>query len=174
VNIHLPPSHGSMPRQRGALAVEFALVGLFIFFPLIVMLIDAGRVLFVYNTMQEVTRSAAREATIRWIDKGDAIKKIALMGGDFAPGAPEISKDKIEIAYLNAINDDPISTLPSSPGDNMSACADALRANQCIDRIRVKLSGVKYALLYNIVGLPLIDLPESTVILHAESLGFND
>ena len=166
---HLPNT--KKRRQRGAVAVEFALVGMFVFFPLVLMLVDAGRALFIYNTMQEITRSAAREAAIRWVDKTSTIKTIALFGGGSAPGAPEITTANITIDYLNATSDTPIATLPSSPGDNMSACADAGRANQCIDRVRVSVVGVTFK---SLTGIADIAMPESTVILHAESLGFND
>ena len=54
-------------RQRGAAAIEFALLSLFVFFPLLLGLIEVSRYMFLYNTVQEVTRRAAREATIRWI-----------------------------------------------------------------------------------------------------------
>lgn len=169
MNIHLPET--IRRRQRGVVAIEFALVGMFVFFPLVLMLVDAGRALFIYNTIQEVTRSAAREASIRWVDKGSVIKNIALFGGTSAPGAPEITTANITIDYLNATSDTPIASLPSSPGDNMSACADVGRANQCIDRVKVSVVGVTFK---SLTGIADIAMPESTVILHAESMGFND
>jgi Flp pilus assembly protein TadG len=157
--------------QRGAAAVEFALAGLFVFFPLMLALVDAGRAFFLYNTMQEITRRGAREATIRWIDKTSTIQNLALFGGNTVPGAPEITTSNVVIEYLNSTSDTPISSFPTSPGDNMSACADVTRTAQCIDRVRVSLVGVKY---HSLFGIPDITLPTSTVILHAESLGFND
>lgn len=48
-------------RQRGVSAVEFALLAV-IFFALVLGVIETARILFVFNTLQEVTRRAAAAA----------------------------------------------------------------------------------------------------------------
>ena len=54
----LPPATRA-GRQQGAAAVEFALVAL-LFFTLLFGILEFGRMLYLYNTVQEVSRRAAR------------------------------------------------------------------------------------------------------------------
>lgn len=51
------------PRQRGAAAVEFALVAA-LFFMLVIGIMEMGRVLFYWNTAAEATRLGARIAAV--------------------------------------------------------------------------------------------------------------
>ncbi|GAB3628025.1 pilus assembly protein TadG [Pandoraea terrae] len=50
-------------RQRGAAAIDFALVSL-AFFPLLIGVMEMGRVLFYWNTVGEATRLGARMAVV--------------------------------------------------------------------------------------------------------------
>lgn len=61
-------------RQRGATAVEFALIALFILFPLLITTMELGRVLFYWNAATEVTRLGARLAVVCDLDDS-AIKQ---------------------------------------------------------------------------------------------------
>lgn len=61
----------SFPRsraQRGGAAVEFALVSLFILFPLLFATVELGRVVFFWNAATEVTRLGARLAVVCDLD----------------------------------------------------------------------------------------------------------
>lgn len=53
----------SLNRQRGAAAVEFALVGI-VFFMLLIGIVEMGRVLFTWNAAVEATRYGARVAAV--------------------------------------------------------------------------------------------------------------
>lgn len=164
------PVRPARARQRGAAAVEFALISL-LFFTVLFGILEFGRMIFVYNTLQEVTRRGAREAVVRWVDQGAAIKTIALFGGAALPGAPEITADNILIEYLNK-DGNVVGLLPVDPGDNLSACGDITRTASCVFSVRVSINDIVYSpssSLFDILG---IALPSASVTMHAESLGY--
>lgn len=170
----------SKTRQRGAAAVEFALLSLFVFFPLLLALIEISRYMFLYNTIQEVTRRAAREASVRWISSADQaiVKRKAMFGRSNVPAGPEITADKISITYWNAGGSE-VTTTPLDAGDNLSACNDALRTAQCIYAVKVEIDDVDFQPWIAPSGLfdsdsVKITMPRSTVYMPAESLGFTN
>ena len=65
MNAHRNPR---LHAQRGATAVEFALIALFILFPLLFASIELGRVVFYWNAATEVTRLGARLAVVCDLD----------------------------------------------------------------------------------------------------------
>lgn len=164
--LHLLPGN----RQQGAAAVEFAILCL-VFFTILFAMLEFGRMLYLYNTMQEVTRRGARAAVVRWIDQQDAIKAIALFGGTAIPAGAEVSLENISIEYLNKAGA-AAAPLPADPGDNLSACGDVTRASSCIYGVRVSIDGVSYRPMVSLFNFLGIALPPSTVTMHAESLGF--
>lgn len=127
--------------------------------------------LYVYNTMQEVTRRGARAAVVRWIDQTSTIKSIALFGGTSLPAGPEVASTNINIDYLKK-NGDVVTALPSDPGDNLSACGDSTRTDNCIYSVRVSIDNVTYVPMVSLFGFLNIALPNSAVTMHAESMGF--
>lgn len=167
----LPHPH-PLPRQRGAAIVEFALICM-LFFTLVLGIIELGRMLYLYNTMQEVTRRGAREAVIRWVDEGATIKSLALFGGSTLPAAPELTTSNVTIKYLNAAGNE-VTNLPLDAGDNMSACNDALRVNDCIYSVSVSLDNVTFVPLVSLFGMLNIAMPTTKVVMYAESLGFSN
>ena len=167
------PRHPArLQRQRGAAIVEFALICM-LFFTLVLGIIELGRMLYLYNTMQEVTRRGAREAVIRWVDEGAAIRRLALFGGSTLPAAPELTTSNITIKYLNAAGNE-VTNLPLDAGDNMSACNDALRVNDCIYSVSVSLDNVTFVPLVSLFGMLNIAMPTTKVVMYAESLGFSN
>ena len=164
----------TLPRAaRGVATIEFAFVAM-VFFTLLFGIIEIARLLYVFNSLQEVTRRAAREATVRWIDKTDEIKKLALFGGTVLPAGAEITSASITIEYLKA-DGTAVTVFPSDPGDNLSACGDVLRADNCIYSVRVSIGNVIYSPMLSIFNGVIKDvtLPKSTVTMHAESMGFS-
>jgi hypothetical protein len=161
-----PSSH----RQRGAAAVEFAIVCL-LFFTILFGILEFGRMLYVYNTMQEVTRRGARAAVVRWVDQTAAIKSIALFGGGSIPAGAEVAAANITIEYLNKAGTTALPQ-PTDPGDNLSACGDITRTAACIYSVRVSIVGVTYSPMISVFSILGIAMPPSAVTMHAESLGF--
>ena len=163
---HSSPNH----RQRGVAAVEFAIVCL-LFFTILFGILEFGRMLYVYNTMQEVTRRGARAAVVRWVDQTAAITSIALFGGASIPAGAEVTPDKITIEYLNKAGG-PAAPLPADPGDNLSACGDITRTAECIYSVRVSIVNVTYSPMVSLFSFLGIAMPPSAVTMHAESMGF--
>jgi TadE-like protein len=163
---HPSPNH----RQRGVAAVEFAIVCL-LFFSILFAILEFGRMLYVYNTMQEVTRRGARAAVVRWVDQTAAITSIALFGGASIPAGAEVAAGNITIEYLNKAGAVAF-PLPDDPGDNLSACGDVGRTASCIYSVRVSIVGVSYSPMVSLFSFLGIALPPSAVTMHAESLGF--
>ena len=155
-------------RQRGSAIVEFALIAL-IFFPVLIAIFEFGRLLYVYNTMQEVTRRGARAAVVRWIDQADAIKTLALFDATAMPAGAEVDARNITIRYLKKDKSD-VTALPVDPRDNMVACGTvAPRPDSCIASVRVSIANVRYSVL----GIPSTLIAVSDTM-HAESLGFDN
>ena len=163
-------------RQGGVAAVEFAIISL-LFFTILFAILEFGRMLYVYNTMQEVTRRGARAAVVRWVDQTAAITSIALFGGAAIPAGAEVTTSNIKIEYLNKAGN-VVTTLlanppdPADPGDNLSACGDITRTAECIYSVRVSIVGVSYSPMVSLFSFLNIALPPSVVTMHAESLGF--
>ena len=167
----------SHKHQKGAAAVEFALICM-LFFTILFGILELGRMMYLYNTMQEVTRRGARAAVVRWIDQGAAIKSIALFGGTSIPAGSEVTTANIKIEYLNKAGA-AASPLPVDPGDNLAACGNITLATSCIYSVRVSIvdidgtSLLSYSPMVSLFStLFNVNLPAASVTMHAESLGF--
>ena len=78
--------------QRGGAAVEFALVSLFILFPLLFATIELGRVVFYWNAATEVTRLGARLAVVCDLNDTDIKRRMTAL-------FPVIDASSIDIVY---------------------------------------------------------------------------
>src|SRR3989454_12596670 len=92
--------------QRGAATVEFALIAI-VFFMILLGIMEFGRIMYVWNTAQEVTRRAAREAVVRDFSAAeiaaiqrDSIFKSGTSGTVNLPAGVEIANTTVKIAYL--------------------------------------------------------------------------
>lgn len=169
--------------QRGVAAVEFALVAI-LFFTMLFGAMEFGRLLYIWNTVQEVSRNAARQAVVADFTSGSAlaaIRQSAVFGGSALPAAPEITSSMVKITYLNAAGN-VAAPMPLSPGDNIAACLDGLRVAECIRFVETCVStgtdcqpnqSVLYAPMVNLFSFLAIGIPMSTVRMPAESLGFS-
>lgn len=185
-------------RQGGAAAVEFALVAVLLFV-LLLGIVELGRFLYLFNTVQEVTRRAAREAVVSCTNETtqNGIRSRAVLGtgatGAFLPAGGEISDIRVVIDYLdkNQASIDRYIACPSPFNGNILKCeADAadcirfVRVRVCDYRNKNRCDPVKYVPM---IGLFVpnpdnptrmqwidlgIDIPGSTVIMPAESLGY--
>lgn len=165
-----PPSN---QKQRGVAAVEFALVAL-LFFTILLAIIEFGRMLFIFNTMQEMTRRGAREAVVRWVDSASQaeIKTIALFNDTTMPASPDVTAANITITYLQKDGITAVTAFPTDPGDNLSACGDSTRVANCIYNVRVSITGATFTPMMGLFDFLTMPLPTSEVTMHAESLGF--
>jgi Flp pilus assembly protein TadG len=188
-----PANVKSKVLQRGVAAVEFALIAI----PFLLLLLGAmefGRLLYLWNTAQEVTRNAARQAVVTDFTNSaaiTAIKRSAVfrVTDGTLPASSEVSSTNVVIRYLNA-GGNVIAKLPDSPADNIAACLDPSRTASCIRYVEVCLStGDTCNANQSIPFKPMIGLfagsdpdspdlrgiriPLSTVRMPAESLGVN-
>ena len=173
-------------RQRGAATVEFALVAV-LFFTVLLGIMEFGRFLYLYDTVQEVTRHAAREAVVRDFTSTEQgkIKRGAIFQDEGGSGTVslfagwEVTNLDISIEYLNG-NYNAASPMPSDPIDNVAACQDAARFNTCIRYVRVKVctqgaggcNPVRYAPMFGWFSFLSVEVPGSTITMPAESLGY--
>ncbi len=166
-------SHNTPHRQRGAAAVEFAIIAMLLF-TLLFGIIEFGRLFYVFNTVQEVTRRAAREAVVSEIDETNhpAIS-LALFGGNSLPAGAEITAANVSIEYLKADRTTILteSTLPDNAADNISECLK-VEPNDCIAFVRVSIIGATYAPMVGLFPFLSVPIPASTVTMPAESLGY--
>lgn len=160
--------------QHGVAAVEFAFVAILLF-TVILGGMEFGRIFYVFNTVQEVTRKAAREAVVNWTTQQAAVKRKALFGGTVIPAGGEVSDAYLVIEYVNTPTGAAISPLPADVGSNIQECLAG--AADCIKYVRVKVvnsdgSPVTYRPTWDFSSFLSIPIPFSTVVMPAESLGF--
>ncbi len=176
------------PGQCGAAAVEFALIAV-AFFLLLLGILEFGRFMYVRNTVQEVTRIAAREAVVSDFTAGqiatiqqDAVMNDSAGGDSVLPAVPEITAADVRIHYLSAPGVEiPSGSMPASPEDNISACLDPDRSNSCIRFVMAEVCAGQGTpcsdpVIYQPMIAPFaflqIAIPPSSVMMPAESLGY--
>lgn len=87
------PARASKRRQRGVAAVEFGLIA-FIFFNLLLGIVEFGRWMFTLNAANEATRLGARLAVVCSISSAPSIKlRMSAMAGG-------IASENMTITYL--------------------------------------------------------------------------
>jgi Flp pilus assembly protein TadG len=171
-----------MPRrsQSGAAVVEFALIAVFAFLPLLLGIVEFSRLFYVANTVQEVTRRAAREQVVNWTTQGSSIQRRAVFRDSEGalPGAPEITSATVSLTFYNsyadAENGSNRITGIGSPQDNLNNCL--LAGPSCIRFVRATLANGGAPIAYTpMIGwfgdLFAVALPGATVIMPAEALG---
>ena len=185
------------PAENGVAAIEFSLVAL-LFFTVVLGIIEIARVMYIYNTLAEVTRSAARAAAnLDWRDTSalDLAKQRAILRtspGILPFGAP-VTDQAIRIDYLTlkqgatTTTYEPISAavMPGSPGRNRHNCLTNPYANAtsaattCIRIVRARIckpgtdcEAVGYQMLIPVVN-PTVRLPTSATLVSAETLGYH-
>ncbi|HEV8263095.1 MAG TPA: TadE/TadG family type IV pilus assembly protein [Burkholderiales bacterium] len=174
--------------------MEFALLAI-VFFMVLLGIMEFGRLMYVWNTAQEVTRHAAREAVVRdFTSQTGAIKRESIFQGGTSgavslPAGVEITNATVRLVYLTVDagnNRVAITTgnMPADPADNISACGDAGRVfTSCIRFVQACIAVddtcanfIQYqpmVLLLANLGIDLvINIPASSVVMPAESLGF--
>lgn len=172
-------------RQRGSVAIEFALVAI-IFFTFVFGIIEIARLMFVYNTLQEVTRRAAAAAANVYPKDASAIaalKQAAVFRN--APGelvlAPPVTDQHVRIAYLtHDLQVIPEAAWPSDAAQNRQICMGNPHAANCIRFVQAQVCDTGTADACNPVRsqmiLPLIDLRlplhKATTITPVGSLGY--
>lgn len=172
-------------RQRGATAVEFGIIAT-LFFTLFFGIIEFGRFFYLYNTVQEVTRCAARQAAVTWKDsdrwdytKSNSIPQQCLFGHDELVAGWEIRTANVRLRALNLAFGE---ADPDSVEENISNCVTNQAGPNCIRFVEASLwctgslpdcdtNSIRYKLMFGLIPLR-VNIPNSTVRMPAESLGY--
>lgn len=178
----------SKAKQRGATAVEFGIIAM-VFFTLFFGIIEFGRLFYLYNTVQEVTRCAAREGVIHWksdTDKSRIQRKCIFQDENYTVNNVqlvagwEIQNIHVRLRYLNSPGaTTEASPNPDSPEGNLSECA--AQTSNCIRFVEASLwctgdqncanNRITYQPMFGLIPLR-VNIPNSTVTMPAESLGY--
>lgn len=180
--------HTSKEHQAGATAVELAIV-LAVFLGIVFGVLEFGRLFYLMATVQEVTRHAARQQVVNWSSQTATIQRTAVFGtGDqdtVLPAGGEVSNLMVRISFHSQLSDafnnqNPVTPAGgSTPQSNFDAC---LLGNntQCIRYVRATLrrsngtpegAPVLYTPMLDLFSFLDVELPGSTVVMPAESLG---
>jgi hypothetical protein len=182
-------------RQNGSFAVEFSLV-IIVFLTLIFCVIEIARVMYMWNTLQEVTRRAASAAARTDFSDVSAMNSVRNQAvfratSGLLPAGDPVTDAYVRIDYMSlarasdgrmTLTPIPNGTLPSCPARNQVACAADPNAASCIRFVRVRICApgsdattcdpVPYAPIMPIVNVASLTLPLSTTIARAETLGY--
>jgi Flp pilus assembly protein TadG len=178
-------------RQDGVAAVEFAVLAI-VFFMLVFGVLEIARAIYLFNTLQEVTRRAAAMAASSNFDSSTvgAVRQNALFAdakGNLVLGDP-VTPANLKIDYLSLSRDStgvltaqPASPMPTCPARNMLNCLTNPYGASCIRLVRVRIcdplgtddcTPVSYKMLFPLVDLSLLKLPRSETVVPAQSLGY--
>jgi len=173
--------------ETGALTVEYALA-FPVFLLFVFLLLEAARALCVWNTVQEVTRRAARVAAITDFSCASALLAVRrnaifsdsdgvllLSGG--------VTQDHVVIDYLwldDAGNLQALGAgaLPAGPAQNRANCMASPASSSCIRFVRARICSpggcqpVPYQPMLSWLPLPAMTVPTAATVVRAESLGY--
>ena len=183
-------------RQIGATAVEVALLSL-IFFVVVFTALELARLIYVYNTLQEVTRRAAHELVNTSPADPDSaaivdVRRRAIFqktGNSLALGDP-VTIDHVRVDYQSLVRDPSDGTLqrvatsplPASAAMNRKICMADPNDVGCVRFVRVRIcergvagtcAQINYKPAFPLIPLTL-KLPTSSTVAPAESLGFQE
>ncbi|MFL6671779.1 MAG: TadE/TadG family type IV pilus assembly protein [Massilia sp.] len=186
------PMRRGRSRELGVAAVELALVSL-VFFTVVFGAIELARLMYLCNTLQEVTRRAASAAANTDFTNATAMQGIrqAAIFQDSAGTlalSQHVTDQSIRIDYMTIQNAGgtlttvpiPTGSLPSSPTENRRTCLIDPSAPSCIRIVRVRVCAsaiadncvaVRFQSIVPLINLS-VSLPLATTLVRAESLGF--
>lgn len=139
-------------RQSGATVVEFALI-VMVFLAFLFAIIEFARIMFLFNTLQEVTRRAASAASVSDSSNAtvmDAVRQYAIFRS--SPGGlimmNELTDRSVRIDYLSVSHDSggPYSmqelsagSPPSGPAENQKNCLTNPTGYNCVRLVRARI-----------------------------------
>jgi len=184
-NLSRRKSWRPLKTQAGTAAVEFALVAI-IFFILVCGIIELARLLFVFNTLHEVTRRAAAAAVNvypRDTTGTDQVRQNAIFRS--SPGglmlANPVTDRDIRLEYLRFdLSVIPQTSWPNDAAANRQICMMNPRAPTCIRFVQVRVcdpaetgqcNRVRSQLILSLIDMR-VPFHRATTIVPVESLGY--
>jgi Flp pilus assembly protein TadG len=171
--------------QAGTAAVEFALTAI-VFFLFVFGILEVARVMYVYNTLQEVTRRAAAAAVNVYPTNTAAIAQLKQdavfrsSSGELVLGPP-VTDSHVRIEYLAYdLSVIPTSSLPTCAADNQQICMANPHSASCIHFVQVRVCdpdkpnacvATQSKGMFPLVSFP-ITLPTAPTISPIETLGY--
>jgi hypothetical protein len=171
--------------QTGATAIEFALLSV-LFFSFVFSILEVARLMYVYNTLQEVTRRAAAAAVNVYPTEDTRIASVkqAAIFRD-TPGelvlAPPITDNNIRLEYLRYdLSVIAPGSWPTSAANNRAICMANPHAANCIRFVQAQVcddadtgtcTPVRSAMLFPLIDLRVM-LHKAVTIAPIESLGY--
>jgi hypothetical protein len=178
--------------QNGTAAVEFALLAI-LFFTIVFGVLEFARVMYVFGTVQEVTRRGAAEAAVTSHRDTAALNRIRQNSifrdspGELLLGWPITDRNvRIDYMALTRQNDGSLSAteigdgqLPACPRRNREICLADPNAPTCIRLVRVRVCAddgatactpVNYRTFFPLIPFP-VKVPRATTISVVESFG---
>jgi len=144
-------------RQRGITTVEFAIIGLLVMIVLFAVL-ETGRLLFVFNALEEATRRGARVAAVCQVNDS-AIAEITVFnpsgGGADSGLLSGLTTGNVDVEYLDQ-------------GGN--ALGDPMGSYGLIRFVRVSITGFMYQLIIPLF-MQNFATPNFATTIPRESLG---
>jgi hypothetical protein len=176
--------------QTGVAAVEFSLV-VIIFLTLVFATLELARVEYLVNTLMEVTRRAAANATNVDFNDTTALQRVQAdavfrnSSGPLVLGDP-VTAANVVIDYLSVdkttMDLKHVSALPSCPAQNRWNCVADPNADNCIRFVRARVcasadgSGncqpLSYQMMFPFFDLSGMSLPAAETIVPAGALGY--
>ncbi|MGY0614165.1 TadE/TadG family type IV pilus assembly protein [Vibrio sp. FJH11] len=151
-------------KQKGVTQVEFTLIALAVLL-VIFSIIEFALYFYSIQMANEVTRRAARLATVCYIADRDDIKSLPAVEGLYPPG---FTADNLKISYLNANGNE------VNVDEFFSESPNIATLNSIFSTIRYVKAEANYTFKFLVLSL-LINAtgasPEFKTILPAESLG---
>lgn len=178
--------------QRGSMAIEFGLV-LIVFLAFIFGIMELGRLMFLFNTLEDATRRAAIAAAATDLGQAaslDTIRQKAIFRS--SPGGlvlmPELTEQAIRIDYLSlarasdgalTMHSTSAGSLPANSLENRRNCAIDPYAMNCVRFVRVRVCDPKstsdcepmiFRTLTSILPFS-VPLPIATSVAQAQTMG---
>ena len=135
-------------KEKGLVTVEFALIGAF-FFLILFTIVEFGRLLFTWNTLDEVTRRAARLAAVCPMNQTSTV----------------INRSIFQCTVLNGLNSSHVSVEYLDENFNTTATLEQVRY------VRTRIQNYQHQLLIPFIAADILTAPDFSTTLPSESLG---
>ncbi len=154
-------------RRSGQALIEYALVWSAIFFPITMMIIFTGQLLWAWHAVTEWTKQGARyAATHCYQNAGNNVVTWMRENVPFTPDMGQFQGGGVDVEVTFYSRDPETGTL----GD--FACDGAECSRECVpDAVRVNVPNYEFRGIQSYFGLPAVTIPNFSTTIPIESAG---